>query len=106
MESEYILESTLRATIDFNFKNYKISAFSGKQASESGWTEHLPYHCHIFYSGNELRVVLGEKIFEMDKKKIPKDLTKDLIKNKKSINQKIKEVFHTGKVHNFPNINF
>jgi len=50
----------------------------------------------VFYSGNELRIILGESIVEMDKKKIPKDLTKYLYENKGIINEKIKRVFHYG----------
>ena len=96
MSPECIPEGTLFATIDFNFKNYKISAFPGKEVSKSGRVEHLPYHCHVFYSGNEIRIILGESIVEMDKKKIPKDLTKYLYENKDIINEKIKRVFHYG----------
>ncbi|MCR4327582.1 MAG: hypothetical protein NUV46_03310 [Nanoarchaeota archaeon] len=98
MENEYIPKGTLKAGIDFNFKNYKIYAFPGREVSKEGRAEHLPYHCHIIFSGKEIRVTISETIYEIDGEKIPKDLQKYLEENKKDLNKKIKSVFHIGKI--------
>ena len=61
----------------------------------NGRTEHLPLHCHIYYSKIELKVNC-ETLTEMSGKKIPKDLRKYLKKNKKDISKRVERVFTTG----------
>ena len=86
-----------RASLDFNFKKYKISAFPGEEVVGQRRAEHLPLHCHVRYAGKQLRIDC-ETLTELDGREIPRDLRKYLIENKAELKRRVEKVFTTGAV--------
>ncbi len=82
--------------IEFDFQNYKLYAYPGPNVVSAGRAEHLPLHVHVKGPGETYRISL-EDFSELDRKKIPKDLIKHLIRNRTEIQKRTESMFSTGK---------